>query len=428
MPDVRDWLRNRERNSVASADVNLRNLMQSLHAFRSIDPPQLLSLSQKELEEFMQDYVDFFLRKPPAGKGLLASTVSKYVDSVRSFLQWHGRKIERPLRIPDADDNPLAQSSGIPTQEQLAMLLRSCDARTAAIVALEAFSGVRPQVLGRDDGSDGLTLADLPDLVYSSTEASFGTVPAEVKVRKALSKTRKPYTTYIGPEGCAILTAYLTTRINGGERLRPDSPVISQVNTPAFCHRGNIQDSLRIRMRSVGIKSRTYTLRSYFSNRCLVSGMQPAFQQFLMGHKGDLLSRYGLHKQSLPPDTWTEMRRAYERAVPYLETEAARNHEEPRVAVYEALLQVAGLGPEEIKGMDVGRKSPGEIQRLAAAAMDRGLRVQPAASKPSQRVVTPAELAPALEDGWSFLSELRDGRLLIQAPGKSGSMKNTTSP
>ncbi|HEX2065893.1 MAG TPA: hypothetical protein VHI93_03680, partial [Candidatus Thermoplasmatota archaeon] len=144
LPDVQLWFEYRASRSKDSADVNLRNLLGSLYAYKDVKPADLLAMTQDQLDAYMQGFVKFFLKKGDTG-----SYVSKRVDAVKSYLAWHSRKLVKPIFIPGADDSPNAESQEIPGQQRMAELLMACDLRTAAIVGLEAFCGFRPQVLGR---------------------------------------------------------------------------------------------------------------------------------------------------------------------------------------------------------------------------------------------------------------------------------------
>ena len=139
-PDVERWYRNRKKKSLASADINLRNLLRTLHLVGKV-PADLLKIRQERLDDFMQDLVDVLL-----AAGIVGSTVKKYVDSIKSYLKWHRRKLLRPLSIPGADDNPKAEAQTIPDQEKLSKFFDACDQRTSVMGAYEAFSGVRPGV------------------------------------------------------------------------------------------------------------------------------------------------------------------------------------------------------------------------------------------------------------------------------------------
>lgn len=91
-PDVERWYRHRRKRSVASADINLRNLLRSVHLYGGKVPADLLKMKQAALDDYMQDLIDFF-----EAQGLAGSTTKKYVEAIKSYLKWHRRKIMRPL-------------------------------------------------------------------------------------------------------------------------------------------------------------------------------------------------------------------------------------------------------------------------------------------------------------------------------------------
>lgn len=393
--------------------VNLTNVLRSLHEFRGIQPAALLAMKPTELDDFMQDFVAFFQEK-----GLTGSTVAKYVDSVKSYLAWHGTELKRPLFIEGADDSPNAEAQQIPAPETVRTLLNACDLRTSVIVALEAFSSVRPQVLARSDASDGLRLGDFPELEIAKGNVSFPKTPTPIKVRKALSKTRKAYITFLGPEGCEYVLNYLRSRIARGERLNPDSPLVAtEDGNPRFLHRGNLQDCIRVRMRKVGINASTYIHRSYFGNRLVVAeshGVPGIYREFWMGHKGGLQTRYALQKE-FPLDVLEDMRRAYAKALPYLETRTQENQADALLESVKFFLVANGWTAAELDKLDLSSKTTEELASLLYAKAAPTPAAPPAPKKPKQRVVKLDELDQALAEGWAFKSELRDGRILVEA-------------
>jgi hypothetical protein len=410
MPDVQRWYRHRRLRSKDSASNHLRVVLRTLDEFRGIPPSALLAMSQEELDEFMQDYVDFHIGLERAG-----STISKYVDSIKSYLSWHSRELKKPLYIPDADLAPRAEAQHIPSPEKVDELFMACDLRTAVIGAFEAFSAVRPQVLGKSDASDGLLLGDLPELVLDDGPPHFSALPALVKVRKNLSKTRTPYLTFLGPQGAEYLITYLKSRIQNEEVLTAKSPVTTPgYGKPRFMHRGNIQDLLRGRMQEVGFRAGSYILRSYFDNRMVVAeshGVPAIYREFWMGHKGGMQTRYALRKE-LPPDVIEDMRKAYTKALPSLETRRPIEPGDPRLPMVSALLEFAGYTESQIQELDLASKSWDELKALVPSSID---------SKPApdmqQKVVSMAELDAALLKGWLFKASLQDGRAIIEKAG-----------
>jgi len=415
-PDVMRWFRKRSARSEESGDVNLRNLMRCLDEFRQLRPKDLLGMKQKELDDFMEDFVAFFLKK-----GRFGSTVSKYADSVISWLDYNGRHLERKLVIPGADENPNAEAQEMPSPEKVAELLLACDLRTSVIVAMEVFAGVRPQVLGKNR-KDGLMLGDFPELSLAGSP-TFTKVPAQVRVRKSISKIHRDYITFIGPQGCEILTAYLRSRSTAGEELHAKSPLLIPASgPPRFCHRNNVQDCLRSRMQKVDVKATTYITRSYFAS-CMTTaalhGVPETFSRYWMGHTGSMMSKYAFHRQ-LAPGVIEEMRQAFAKALPYLETRSGET-EDPRRIAYEGLLQVVGYSQEDVTKANVESKTPAEILAMARDAFTRvrqNVPIKVSSAQPKQKLVDEEDVPAALDQGWNFKEQLRSGKILLEFKGE----------
>ncbi|MDH3619008.1 MAG: hypothetical protein OEM89_09850 [Nitrosopumilus sp.] len=83
-------------------------------------------------------------------------------------------------------------------------ILNVANPRTRTNISLMAFSGIRPQVMGNADATDGLKLVDLDDLVIANDgkTVSFAQIPAMIIVSALLSKTKNKYFTFLPDEGC----------------------------------------------------------------------------------------------------------------------------------------------------------------------------------------------------------------------------------
>src|SRR2546421_5552069 len=84
-----------------------------------------------------------------------------------------------------------------------------------------------------------------------------------------------------------------------------------------------------------------------------------------MGHAGDIEARYTTNKGRLPPDLVEDMRDAYRRSAPFLETSKAQDREaELRALFRRQLLVVAGLTEKEVDKMDLEAMTDSDLQRL----------------------------------------------------------------
>ena len=180
------------------------------------------------------------------------------------------------------------------------MTIRWSPLRVKVAESLIAFADLRPEVLGNHDGSDGLTLKDLPEMKISEGKVTFEKTPTVITVKSPLSKTRRKYFTFLINEGCTHLKEYLEERIRRGEVLKPDSPVITHERGKAaekkFMLTRKITHLIRVSMRRAGVWKRPYVLRVYAETHLIIAESEGKishpYLQFIAGHKGDIEATY----------------------------------------------------------------------------------------------------------------------------------------
>ncbi|MGC8937243.1 MAG: hypothetical protein ACP5KV_07800, partial [Candidatus Methanomethylicaceae archaeon] len=379
---VRRWYENIARGSKATADVYLRRLGNACERLK-IAPSQLARMGEGDLYDLLLDYISLLEREGKAG-----SYIAAVVKALRSWLAHNGIRTSRKIKIRGATDSPTLRGERVPTQEELRRIFLSGDKKARAACALMAFSGLRIEVLGNYSGTDGLRIGDLPEMrievepedqrnqkederkggeekgrgegdgngpeergegeegergrgeglvqargpvqedqkgVCSRCSVTFERIPTMVVVRRELSKAGHQYFTFLGREGCEYLKDYLEERMRQGERLTPDSPVITPKSSKKrFIRSNNIGNAIRTALRRAGFPWRPYVLRSYFDTQLMLAESKGLiirdYRQFFMGHKGDIENRYTTNKCRLPEGVIGDMRAAYERCAEYLET------------------------------------------------------------------------------------------------------------
>lgn len=409
--DLQRWHRNLARGSPATADNYLRILGRFLEV-QGIGPMELLSMDPKRRDDALDDFVNDLLAQGRAG-----STCAVYKKSIVSWLAFHGESLQRKLKIPDQHLATRASGWQIPSQDKVRQLLDIAPAREKVAIACIAFSGVRPQVLGNYKATDGLRLEHLSGVELVDGSLHFDEVPCAVNVPRELSKTGRPYITFLGPEACEYLANYVHVRILAGEQVTLDSPVIAQERGKrGYIRAQRVGDIIRALMRRVGIREPPYILRSYFDTRLMHAeghGLTRDMRQFMMGHAGDMEHKYTFHKK-LPHDTFLKLRRGYQSALPHLESRPGAHRESsPKYELAAMLLAAQGVPAAEVEAMDLESKTDEEIDALLAPKPQSVMQVAP--MQVSQRVVQLTELAGALAEGWKFKQELRDGSVLIEA-------------
>ncbi len=391
-PDVRRWYDNMRRSSAITCSVRLRRL--NLFCSRVGMTPHELSQTGRDdpmkVENVLLDHVSWMEEKKYA-PGYTAGVIG----AVKSWLEYNHIEIRRKIKIADSDVPVSIQDEKVPDKEQLKKMLDAADPRCRVIISMMAFAGVRPQVMGLADKSDGLILSDLPDLVLDGPDTRFSKTPAMVVVRPKLSKIRKKYFTFLAEEGCQYVLGYLRERMAHGERLKPGSPLVTLDhgyrlkgwdklgrNDSRFMVTGALGAAIRPVIRSV-MRARPYVLRAYFDSQLLIAEshgcMTHAYRQFFMGHKGDMEARYTTNKGKLTEQMTEDMRRAFEQSQSFLSTDEMRDSEEDKhkmlIGMWRQQAKMYGLDPDAmIAGgtLDGARDVPPLRQAMAASARDGG--------------------------------------------------------
>ena len=308
-------------------------------------------------------------------------------------------------------------------QEEFRKILNAADLRTKAADGLVAFSGVKLEVLGSYLGDDGLKVKDFPELVIKSIAVNFSDIPAIVNIRKSLSKTKKQYFTFLCEEGCDYLKEYLEFRLREGEKLVPESPII----TPTKQHLAgqhirttNIGDLMSKSIRDSGSSWRPYVLRRYFDTRLMMAEADGFIirdrRVFWMGHKGDMEAVYTVSK-GLPKDVIEKMRSSYEKAAEkYLQT--LKKEETGKGEVLARMncqfLVMAGYSAGEIDKLgDLSQKSEDEIQQLMKKRQMAALGLN---GSGKQKVVPLTEVRQWITEGWEYVKDLNGSEAIIRLP------------
>jgi hypothetical protein len=411
-PDVKRWYDNTSRGSRITADVYLRRLGSFCLSF-DITPKNLAARSETELYNMLLDRVSQMEKKDKLG-----SYIESEIKSVKSWLNHSGKDLRRKIRINGARDAPSLKDERVPTKEELRRVFLSTDKKTRVACVLVAHSGVRIQTVGDYHGDDGLRLGDLPELQIESDGVCFKQKPALVVVRKPLSKARHQYFTFLSEEGCEYVKDYLDERLAEGEELTLKSPLVTpKLKMKSFIRSNNVGDNIRCALRSAGLESRPYVLRSYFDTQLMLAESKGLvlrdYRAFFMGHKGDIENRYTTNKGKLPESVIDDMRASYMRSQEFLQTKVGSektNEERLRESFRKQLMLVAGFGNEEVDKLDVTSISDEELQSLVRKKL---LGLQGPNGSP-QKVISVAEANNYLDKGWQFVAKISDNQIIIK--------------
>ncbi len=420
--DFRRWYENLARGSINTANLNARTLYRFSRLIKS-SPTEIVKEAKDNRREFEDLLFDFVTKLRHEGKA--ASYIENYITCVNSWLQFNDITLIRKIKIGNTSRTPTIEDERVPIKNELKQVLNSAKERGRCSIAFMAFSGLRPQVLGNIDGSDGLIIKDLPELEIVGNEVQFTEIPTRVVVRPELSKAKHRYFSFLGSEGCDFLKFYLEKRIALGEKLSQNSAIIAfkqgygetgnRVTERENQHvtRKTLTKEIRSAMRPK-YTWRPYVLRAYFDTQLLVAEnngkIAHAYRQFFMGHKGDMGARYTTNKGRLPDSVIEDMRMAYGKCLEYLETRKSEVSEDKlRNALRRQLLLVAGFDGDEIDALDFDM-SDEDFQetvrkRLIGSLVNNGN---------SQRVVALEDVEDFLGRGWSFVAKLSEEKAILK--------------
>ena len=309
--DIIRWKDDLARGSRATSDVYYRRLRGFCNQ-NNITPSNLIKMDVKEIKNLLLDNVSRLEKEGKQG-----SYTKGIIKSVKSWLSFNDIQTPR-VRIAKANARLSVEDEGIPTHDDLKKILNVARTRGRVSIALMSQSGLRPQVLG--NGTSGLTIKDLPDIEIMKGKVSFKQTPALIIVRADISKIGHQYLTFLSSEGCEYLIAHLQERLEKGEELTSQSPILgvdhsSKFQNYRFPTTKTTMSEVRQAIRGAGFSWRPYVLRHYFAtmlDQAEAQGkMKHTWSQFFMGQTGDMMARYTTNKGRLPPETIESMRSAY---------------------------------------------------------------------------------------------------------------------
>src|SRR3989454_5898202 len=393
-PDIRRWYDNTARGSLLTADVRLRRLSHFCE-INNIAPMELAKLGMKNLRavtDLILDHVSW-MEKQNKSPGYRESTVT----AIKSWLRHFDVEIRRKIKIDDPDATPTLANEKVPERDEIAEIFNRTSLRTAASISLIAKAGLRPQVLGNHDGTDGLVLRDIPDIAINKNTALCVTSPVRILVRRTLSKARHQYFAFLTESGTSKLLTYLNDRLAKGETLDLDSAVIAPdrsykvyrgKNTgKKFLPTNRITKDIREALRP-RFHWRPYVLRAYFDTQLLMAESRGKiahdFRVFFMGHKGSIEARYTTNKGMLPQTLVNEMRNAFRRSQEFLDLEMSADTIEQSVLENEH-----------------ASKTSETRQQL----------------QPEQIIVKIDQVEEMIFQGWKFLSNLPNEKAILEQIG-----------
>lgn len=381
-------------------------------------PSQIAAMSQQEATNFVLDMVGSL-----EDEGKNGGYIANLVKPVKSWLDFNGKAVQQRIKIPGRGELAKVGDERTPTPEELAKILRACDLKRKAACALVAFGGLRLEVLGDYLGNDGLEIRDLPEIVVKKRSVEFKEIPAMLVVRKTLSKISNQYFTFLSEEGCEYLAEYLEWRLARGEKLTPQSAIITPKRVDLVgqhIRTLNIGDMIRKPIRDAGFQWRPYVLRRYFDTRLMMAESDGLvlrdWRVFWMGHRGDIEHTYTVNK-GLSRDVVERMREAYASAADKcLATKRKETVGRDTIlaTINEQFLKMAGYSDEEVNALgDLSKLSSQEVQEIVRKKSMEALGLN---GNSKQKVVPLKDVKSWIVEGWEFIASLPTNEAVIKLP------------
>ena len=370
-PEIKRWYDNLARGSPITAEVKLRRL-DKFCEMHDMTPMELADLGMKDIRTATNLLEDHITMMEEDGKA--PGYIEDHIKSAKSWLGHFDIQIVRKLKISNPDHTPTLQDERVPNAPEMQELFARASLRASVMISLMSKSGLRPEVLGNHDGTDGLQMQDLPDIAIQQGVARCIRTPCRVIVRPSLSKTRHQYFTFLTTSGTKRLLAYLNERLAQNQSLHANAPVVAPKYTT---RRGNNNGKSFLPTRQISKEIRNtfrprfswrpYMLRAYFDTELLIAEsrgmMAHDFRVFFMGHKGSMEAKYTTNKGILPEILVHEMRDAFRRSEELLDLESATDsdttddkRQEMQNAIQDATPDELGQMLEMFQKLDIGKK------------------------------------------------------------------------
>ena len=444
--NVARWHTNLARSSKITADVRLRRL-NMFYRSTGITPAAMVATGKENAmraEDMILDYVTWMESQKYA-----PGYIEDVVKALKSWLSYNYVDIRRKIKVANAGIPVTLEDEQVPTPAQLESIMNAADPRTRASMSLMAFAGVRPQVVGNHDGTDGLRVSDIEGLRIgdNGNSVSLERMPPVVTIRPQISKAGHRYFTFLTSQGCSYLLGYLRGRAAAGEKLCSDSPLVCRKRTAygrtaagEFITTKAVTAPIRAAIRSV-TRARPYVLRAYFDTQLLMAEsngcMTHAYRQFFMGHTGDMEARYTTNKGRLTEQMIEDMRGAFARSEPFLSAGSGDDTKHRREMFLQSLRQQArayGIDPSSIRmqaGGDNGggdgdgggggttTPGPGAVpEPTPAVTVPESAELPqdgPRGAPPYQtKMISREELLSSVAYGWDLVKDMPDGKFLIR--------------
>jgi integrase len=342
---------------------------------------------------------DWFRSLPhlaPGTRRTYLAAVKKFCDVNLPDMEFRWKRVEVGRKRTVEVDRP-------PTKEELMQMKQKPGAKGVIVMEMLTSSGMRVGTLAK------LRLKHIDLDRYPDVGVIH--VPAE------LNKGRIPYITFITPQAKESLKVYLFLRESRGEKLGPESPVIShdtRLGTPIGSKSVSKVWVRMVDRAGLGEKPRKHRLlrahtpRKYFATALTSKGVSPSAREKMMGHLAGFsdpnLALDSAYYRPVEEELLTE----YRKGIPALtiSKEAQTESFAKQQILNFAQAFVKDLSPEVLKKME-------NILAKSKTVEDAIPELQRAMT-PRMKTVRESEIDEWLAQGWEPVERLSGRRIVIR--------------
>ncbi len=155
-------------------------------------------MNDAESGELKRQFSDFARKMEKDSKA--DSYIVKFKHALRSWLNFYDITASfNGIYISGEYENPTLKDERVPNKDELSGIIRKATSRGRVAIAIMAYSCLRPESLGNYEGTDGLRLTDISELVMSE-RIEITKIAAMIKASPRPSKARNQYFSFIGEE------------------------------------------------------------------------------------------------------------------------------------------------------------------------------------------------------------------------------------
>jgi integrase/recombinase XerD len=355
------------------------------HEFSSLTPDETVAKWENEakadLSQALQDWddkLDAFVNWLVKTKGFTKGVSSGIHASVKSLIKYNSR-IKLSIGTPPVG---VVESLKPITIEEFKRLYSVANLQQRWILA------------GLKDS--GMSREDFIELTYGDIRADFERGENFIHISAVRRKESVKYDTFLGPNAVEILRTYLEVRKRRGEVIS-DKSFLTVGDTqpyPQLAINSLTKTLLRVGQR-VGISASPHRLRKTFETYMALTVRHPIILKYWMGHKlnvSDVEAKY-----IIPPVA--EQLKLYQEA--YRNLDISAQTVEDRVKELEKFKET--LTPEQLEN----------AKRLGLVRSRIKKKQDCEDGQHCQKIVSEAELAKFLEDGWKVSAVLPSGKIVI---------------